>query len=310
MISVVFSTYNGEQTLPIMLESLSKIKAPKGGWELIAVNNNSTDNSVHILEQYIDKLPLTIYQESLKGKNYALNSVLNYLKGELIVFTDDDVIPSRNWLVNMQMIADMQKKYSIFGGKIIPFWIKEPDLWNKDWIDMGVVYAISPDDFQRGETVPGNIWGPNMAIRKKIFELGYRFDTAIGPNGTKTYKMGSETSFTTKLSEEGYLCWYEPSCVVQHIIRKNQMSKRWVLNRAFRFGKGKALKVLSYSEMKNCKKFMGVPRYIYKLLLKEYLKLIWYFLTFNKEYIFKKNWQINYILGQIKEMYTYDRNDR
>ena len=91
MITVIFATYNGSDSLPLMLEALTKIIPPQGGWKLVAVDNASTDNSHEILTNYLPKLPLTILSETQQGKNSALNTGLKAIEGDLVVFTDDDI---------------------------------------------------------------------------------------------------------------------------------------------------------------------------------------------------------------------------
>ena len=78
MISVIFSTFNGEKTLPLMLEACTNLNTLNIEWELIAINNNSTDQTESILQQYLSKLPLQILFEEKKGKNNALNTALTW----------------------------------------------------------------------------------------------------------------------------------------------------------------------------------------------------------------------------------------
>jgi len=297
MISIVFSTYNGKQTLPIMLKAFTNLVIPKGGWELIAVDNNSTDNTKPLLQEYESLLPLTILFERNNGKNHALNKALNYIQGDIIVFTDDDIIPQPDWLIKIRETADKNTSFSIFGGKIEPYWNTPPNLWNTDWINQGIVYAITSESNDSGEISAGKIWGPNMVIRRHIFDKGFKFNTKIGPNGTNTYAMGSETSFTFMLEKKGYKCWFEPSMVVKHIIRENQMSSQWVLSRAIRFGKGEVKKLDIEYERENNIFLFGAPRYLYKKIMIQYLKLFKSYINNNPKEYFKIQWEINFLKG-------------
>jgi len=297
MISIIFSTYNGEKTLPLMLDALLKLTPPKGGWELIAVNNNSSDNTETILQQYLSQLPLQILFEVKKGKNNALNRAIEHIQGDIVVFTDDDVIPSPDWLEKIRTIVDREQSYAIFGGKIEPYWSTPPNQWNNEWIQMGIVYAITAESNIAGEIGAGFIWGANMVIRREIFNKGYTFNSAIGPDGTNNYAMGSETSFTLMLEREGYKCWFEPSCIVKHIIKESQMSAQWVLSRATRFGRGEAKK-LNVIEEKNKNVFLfGAPRYLYRKIFDQYINLCIEKLFFKKELAFKTQWEINFLKG-------------
>jgi len=301
MITIIFSTFNGEKTLPLMLKAFLNITPPNDGWEIIAVNNNSTDNTLSILKKYQQLLPIKILFEEKKGKNHALNNAIKQVQGDIIVFTDDDVIPQANWLVKIREIADKQPSFSIFGGKIEPHWITPPKQWNIEWIHMGIVYAVTSDSNKSGKIGAGYIWGPNMAIRREIFNKGFLFNTAIGPDGTNNYAMGSETSFTFMLEKEGYQCWFEPSCIVKHIIKESQMSSQWVLSRAIRFGRGEAKKRKITNKDGNYHYLFGVPRYLFRQLLEYQLKKIIYLILFNKEAVFKLQWEINFLKGIVIE---------
>src|SRR6185369_11540023 len=153
------------------------------------------------------RLPLTCMTERGRGKNRALNAALPFFAGELIVLTDDDVVPNRDWLVQLQRAANAHPEYSVFGGRILPLWLQEPAPWLLDLIPQGMTYALTPEDQMSGPIAGRNVWGPNMAVRAAVFAPGVRFDEAIGP-AEGTYIMGSETEFTTRLERMGHRCWH------------------------------------------------------------------------------------------------------
>src|SRR6185369_10693199 len=104
-VTVVLSTHNGASTLPRMFDALALLDAPVGGWKLLVVDNGSTDDTPAILARNTARLPLTCMTERGRGKNRALNAALPFFAGELIVLTDDDVVPNRDWLVQLQRAA-------------------------------------------------------------------------------------------------------------------------------------------------------------------------------------------------------------
>ena len=81
-------------------------------------------------------------------------------------------------------------------------------------------------------------FSPNMAIRREIFQAGYRFEESIGPR-PGSYAMGSETELTRRLNAAGIRAWHVTDAVVEHMIRGFQMTEEWVLARAIRYGRGK-----------------------------------------------------------------------
>jgi glycosyltransferase involved in cell wall biosynthesis len=303
MLTVIFSTYNGEDTLPLMLDSLTCCTSPEGGWHLVAVDNASDDNSLEILESYQDVLPLTILREQRRGKNYALNTAIDVARGDLVVFTDDDVIVDPDWLVKYQQHAESKSEISIFGGYVAPFWETAPAKWILDWVSHAWVFALTPPDLAGGVVSAGYIFGPNMAIRKSIFDQGYRYDTTIGPNGSKSYIMGSETSFTRMLEENGFLCCHVPDVKVSHIIRKYQLNRKWVLSRAVRAGRGKF--IAESDNYKENKRWNHVPTSLCRLYLRQKIRLIRAYIFYNRKKIFTEQWNSHFTKGKILQSYEY-----
>lgn len=301
MITVLFATHNGEKTLPTMLDAFCQLIKPIQGWEIIAVDNASTDSTANIIKSYIDKLPIHYLYEDKKGKNNALNLGVSLAKGDLIVFTDDDVIPESNWLVSLAECANLRQDYTIFGGVIKPYWPKRPDKWIIDHVPLGATYAITKEDLEEGDISPGLVWGPNMAIRREVFDAGHRFDTSVGPNGKKNYAMGSETEFTIRLHKIGYKSWFCRNAVVQHIIRDYQLDSKWIVERAYRLGRSMYRQEFVAYSSSDIPLLFGIPRWRFRRLIDEYFKYFFAFLTRNRVALFCASWEISFILGYFSE---------
>src|SRR2546427_208310 len=121
MLTVLFATRNGGETLAAVLEHYCALEEPPGGWNLLIVDNGSTDQTREIIHSYRRRLALTYLFEPEPGKNTALNTGLASIGGDLVLLTDDDTFPNRDWLVRMRV--------GIFGGTIIPRWQTPPDSW-------------------------------------------------------------------------------------------------------------------------------------------------------------------------------------
>src|ERR1700753_1443831 len=104
-VTVLFASLNGARTLPRMLDQLEHLEPPTGCWDVVAVDNGSSDDTLKILREWKDKLPLTVISEPRRGKNIALNAALPFVKGEIVALTDDDMIVSPDWLVSIERIA-------------------------------------------------------------------------------------------------------------------------------------------------------------------------------------------------------------
>jgi glycosyltransferase involved in cell wall biosynthesis len=122
VISVLIATFNGADTLPRTLDALAHLDAPPGGWRLIVVDNGSTDEAPAILRAWAGRLPLLLLREPVRGKSRALNLGLDHCDDDLIVLTDDDVLPSPKWLVAYHAAATAHPAMDVFNGPIKPHW--------------------------------------------------------------------------------------------------------------------------------------------------------------------------------------------
>ena len=295
MISVIFSTYNGTQTLPRMMDALCNIQEPLNGWEVIAIDNASTDDTYYLLQSYIPRLPLTVLQHSERGKNKALNFGLKYVTGELVVLTDDDIIPADDWLIQLEAAARKQPDFDIFGGAILPQWPSPPEKWILEYTPLGLTYALTAEDLQPGEIQPGLIWGPNMMVRKKIFEMGNTFDESVGPNAG-SYIMGSETTFNIRMEKKGYRCYFTPNAKVSHMIRPAQMQRNWILRRAYRFGKN--MYVQNHNRYKEkYPTIAGVPRWMISKFVLKSVEGLFKGAPFKTTQSFEAMWDVWHIAG-------------
>ena len=233
-LTVLFATHNGAETLPRMLDALNNLDAPGEHVKIVAVDNASTDGSADLIRANSRKLNITLLSEVRLGKNIALNKGLSEIEGDLVVLTDDDTVPRRDWLVSIRRIAEEQPNYDIFGGAIYPLWDEKP----ADWILRCFPKAyFTWTDLDEGPIEPVYVWGCNMTVRSKVFKT-HRFLEGIGPDGTAKYATGSETEFTRRAATSGHLCWHSRDCVVGHIVRAHQIKPEWLLQRAYNQAKG------------------------------------------------------------------------
>ncbi|MBN9555641.1 MAG: glycosyltransferase family 2 protein, partial [Alphaproteobacteria bacterium] len=114
MLSVIFASHNGGEDLKGMLDSMTRLTPPPDGWQLIAVDNASSDRTGAVLRSYADRLPITVLEEPAKGKNRALNRALEVARGDFHIFTDDDVLVPEDWLVKWHAAAKAHPSYDLF----------------------------------------------------------------------------------------------------------------------------------------------------------------------------------------------------
>ena len=237
-VTVLFSTYNGGKTLPRMLDALCRSTLHPSRWKIVAVDNNSHDDTRAILESYRDRLPLEIHFEPKQGKQYALTRGFQHLEGDLVILTDDDIIPEPDWVEQFLKLAAEHRDFSIFGGLIMPDWEKQPDPWVLKDAHLGVLYALNAD-IAEGAIPAALVSGPNSAFRRAIIGANYIVHEDIGPNALVTqFPMGEDTAFALRLEREGAKAYHSHRPRVRHIIKQAYVDEGWILSRGERYGMG------------------------------------------------------------------------
>ena len=278
MISVIIATYNGQSVLPKTLKALCLITRPSQGVEFVFVDNASTDNSATILAEYTDKLPLTVLHEAQQGKAFAIHTGIKNAKGDLIIFSDDDVIPDVNWLMAYDRAAEQNLDYSVFLGQIRPYWLKKVPDWLSRLTDEGKMGGCTPIALNSGPSDYNYAKGANFAVRKKVLDkISFREDLWVaGENNVG----GEDTDFVKKASLSGFKIWFESDACLQHIIRPNEMSLMGIWDRYFRIGRSMAA-VNSETKFSGPMLF-GYPRWFVFNTLKRCMKLFILSLKFER----------------------------
>lgn len=241
---LLFTTRDGMATLPCTLAAFERLRLPPGT-RIVAVDNASRDGSGALLRQAAGRLPMTVIDAPVAGKNRALNHALDriapWLDGaELVVVTDDDVVPRPDWLLRLHAAARAAPRADLFGGSIVPVWQAPPPGWLTAMPDaFAVLFAVT--DAREGPCSAREIYGPNMAVRGRLLAAGARFEPGIGPDGTKRFGMGSESEFLRRMERLGHRAYFCAGALVGHQVEPGQLTQASVIARANRYGYGLAL---------------------------------------------------------------------
>jgi len=308
MITVLMATHNGSHTLPVVLDAYCKLESLNEDWKVVIVDNASTDSTNEIIQSFQPKLPIVHVHEPRVGKNFALNTGVEYIAGDLALLTDDDAVPQRDWLVQTRRIADAQPSFAVFGGVIVPQWETTPEDWILEYVTCK--YAITNPDWKEGPIDPLWVYGPNMAVRSEVFKAGNKFDVSLGPRGSK-YQQGDETEFLQRIGRSGFHCWHCKDMVVAHIIRKHQMTKQWLLRRAVSIGQAEFKRDFGeFGERQLPAPLFGVARYLIRELAIQAFRVGGSLLAFNQDQILKERFHFNSLIGSAlgsRELYRLKR---
>jgi len=241
---LLFTTRDGLSSLPRTLEHLARLRQPPG-LRIVAVDNGSSDGSGDLLRRWSLRLPMTVMECPHRGKNRAINHALDRLgsdlaRAELVIVSDDDILPREDWLVQLMAAARSQPLADMFGGVIEPAWPHRPP----DWLmalegEFPILFATT--GHAGGPCSSHDIYGPNMAVRGRIFAAGARFNPSIGPDGTQRYGMGSESELLRRLERAGHRSYFCAEAIVGHQVEPGQLTIDSVIARARRYGYGLAM---------------------------------------------------------------------
>jgi hypothetical protein len=184
--------------------------------------------------------------------------------------------------------------YTIFGGSIVPRWESPPPDWVQ-WVDMRSMFSITDPALADGPASTGTLFGPNLAFRSDLFRQGLRFDSSIGPSGTR-YAMGSESELVLRLLRQGYKAWHAQDACVEHFIEKDHLTTQWVLRRAVRFGRGQYRLFYQHGRA-------GVrwPLYVLPRMLKRLVSIATAWIGSDRQKLLQARLELNYLWGHLVE---------
>jgi glycosyltransferase involved in cell wall biosynthesis len=229
-VSVIIPTYNRAKMLPVTLNSFVAQDYPGDRYEIIVVNNNSTDDTQRVLEDYSAKhRRVTAIIESRQGVHYARNTAAKGARGEILYFTDDDMIADRQLLSELVKVFDLDPRIGSATGKIIGKFDVPPPEWVRRYL---INQYLSLTELTRPEEViisPNDlVYSCHQAIRSNAFFLCGGFNPE---NTAGTWIGDGETGLGIKLKAAGYMFAYTPKSVIYHMIPESRTTLAYLINR-------------------------------------------------------------------------------
>jgi len=236
-ISVVLATKDRPDVLHALLNSLSS-SVVRSSWELIIVDNSLHGTACETTKYFSAKLQIKYLHLTTPGKSRAMNHAIEHATGEIILFTDDDVIPGSNWLDSLYQATNANLNIDIFGGRIqidesgVPAWMRSS--YNLKTI------LFTQQDYGSEQLIFGSetsLVGPNIAVRRKLLAgLREPWPVNMGP-GTRL-PVGDESAFLGKLDNmvDAADRLYVPESTVLHNFNRQHLRFPSALRRCFQGG--------------------------------------------------------------------------
>jgi len=269
-VSVVICRFNRCDSLKMTLNGLRKLKSNRDvTWEVVVVDNNSTDSTKTVVVEFQSDSPfhLRYVFEKEQGLSHARNRGVKEAEGEIIAFTDDDVVVDENWLNNIWN-AFLAGNAACIGGRIFPVWeVPRPD-WLQPDLHSYLALLDMGDEIVRLNRA--SIWGANFSVKADCFRKYGYFNTEIGRKPGKLY-AGEETVFIQKIIDGGEEVYYHPDIIVHHYIPRSRINKEYFKRWKYDEGELNALKMGSY----RARNLMGIPLYAIRETIELYFRMLW-----------------------------------
>ncbi|MGB2501135.1 MAG: glycosyltransferase [Mariniblastus sp.] len=243
-VDIAICTWNRCEMLSKALTSLCKMRIPKSvTTNVIVVDNNSSDGTSEFLQQFSssvgERISIKVLKESQQGHSVCRNRAIESATGDVMLWTDDDIIASEDWLERYLEFVTADSKSSFWGSVIEPeFPAGMPSWISENWNELKGCFA----DRNLGEEPLGFHsnrlpYGANFGILTEI-QKQYPFDSSLGRRGDSV--MGEdEFDLFRRLLEDGHVGTWIPGAKIWHQIPASRSSQKYVYD--YFVGQGRAL---------------------------------------------------------------------
>lgn len=234
-LSIIVCTFNREKYIGRCLEHLVNQNADTSTFEVIVINNNSTDSSAQICSEIVSQhAHFHYFLEKNQGLSYSRNRGIKESKGDILAFLDDDAFAQKDYVSNTIKFFKNHSEVQAIGGKIKPLYEGTPPKWMTSYL-WPLVAAQDLGD--RPKPFSGRKFpiGANMAFQKSIFERYGTFNLNLGRTGTKL-EGGEEKDFFLRLKKDRISVFYVPNVEVNHIIPEKRVTKEYIKELAIGVG--------------------------------------------------------------------------
>ena len=262
-LSVVISTYNRAGVLVRALESLCEQDLDPSWYEIVVVDNNSSDRTQEVIRSFVGRSPevLSVF-EPRQGVSYGRNTGIFTASASIIAFTDDDVRVPRNWASTILAALSEHPEASCVGGKVLPNWTGPVPSWltREHWGPLALLdYGDDPlyvDAVRRLCLI-----GANVAFRREVFgeigEFSPHVQTFRRAAGTEDHEL------LLRLWRNGSRGLYWPSLVATADVTAERMRRGY--HRRWHYRHGRLSAAMRDEHLERTRHgYLGVPGHIYR----------------------------------------------
>ena len=273
-ISIIVCCFNSARRIKATLDNLLQLNTDRV-FEVICVDNNSTDNTIQVIENVLTgRLNYKIISEKKQGLAHARKTGVLNAGGEIIIFCDDDNWPDIDYLERVWEIFQDNQKIGALGGQSEAAMDMEEPSWFKNHMQS---YAVGIQNHNSGDVTDRRyLWGACIAIRRDIllalYENGFT-PLCTGRKGNEIL-AGDDSEICRLIILLGWRLWYDERLKFKHYIPKERLTLNYLENLYIGFNKsdhflGKYDRVIDYYQFGTSitKKMRDTLIVLYKNLL-------------------------------------------
>jgi GT2 family glycosyltransferase len=222
--TVAVCTRNRSRSLLDACEATLAVDPPDGGWELLIVDNRSTDDTAEVARELAAREPrVRVEVEPEIGLSAARNAGFRHARGELVVYVDDDAYPEPGWLRALVAAFDREGVLAA-GGPVAPRFEGELPGWlGERFLPYLTVWDLGPEPIEL--TYNEYPRGANMAFHRDVFDRFGGFSTQLGRKGRSLLSC-EETELCLRIERGGGKVLYVPEARVEHSVDAGRIDER------------------------------------------------------------------------------------
>ena len=238
-LSVIIPSRNRADTLRACLDSLKRQTLSSDAFEVIVVDNRSTDNTSEVVRDFANSLQMVYSYKDEPGLHVGRHEGLRLAKSDLLVYADDDIKALPSWL---EAIASSFADTSVVmvGGNNYPdFEIPPPvwlaQIWEHPSYKGRAFWPLSILDFGEGcfEIDPGYVWGCNFSIRRNVLIQAGGFHPDAMPKDKLRYRGDGETHVSNFVRDAGLKVLFDSRASVYHRVSTDRMTLDYICYRFY-----------------------------------------------------------------------------
>ena len=252
MLSIIICTYNREKYIGPLLDSIAKNDYPTTDYEIVLVDNNCTDNTREVCEQFAaahKEVAFRYVIESEQGLSAARNKGIKEAKGDIIIYVDDDALVDSDYIRIYAEHFAAHTDTMAAGGPIEPLYETQEPAWmspyTKALLTAWMNYGNQVREYPKGR-YPG---GGNAAYRKVVFDKVGLFNTELGRKGNLLL-ASEEKDIFDKMKAQGMKVLYLPTPVLHHSIPQAKLEEDYFNRLTLQIGRSERMRTRAISKGK------------------------------------------------------------